>query len=220
MRYGITVSDDKELGSKVKMVMRNKRGFTVIELAISMIIIGILIGVVIKGQALIDNAKAKKLYAMKMEISEAIYAYYERYSFYPGDDPNAFIRWPIVTAAANGNGNGVIATVFTPPTAPNFACAALGTEQCNLWRVLREAGYIGGASFTSLRHPFNGGVAVTYYTAGWATLLLTHWIIFQSVPGSTCQALDLQYDDGDWQTGNIRGSAAYTTATLNLYFKL
>lgn len=199
--------------------MEKRAGFTVIELAIVMIIIGILVGIVIKGSALIDNARTKRIYALKNEISQAVYTYYEQYSYYPGDDPNAFSRWPVVTAAANGNGNGMI-TVAIGSTAPNFACAALGTEQCNLWRVLREAGSLSGSGFTNPGHPFNGGVSVTYYTIGWATPLLTHWIVFQNVPYAIAQALDVQYDDGNWQLGNIRGSATYTAGNLNLYFRL
>jgi prepilin-type N-terminal cleavage/methylation domain-containing protein len=199
--------------------VKNKAGFTIIELAIVMIIIGILIGVVIKGGALIDSARMKRLYTLKNEISQAIYAYSEQYSFHPGDDPNAFSRWPVVTAAANGNGNGMLA-VAVGSTAPNFACAALGREQCNLWRVLREAGFLNGSGFTNPSHPFNGKVAVTYYTIGWATPLLTHWIVFQNVPYAIAQALDIQYDDGNWQMGNMRGSATYTAGNLNLYFRL
>ena len=200
-------------------MMEDKRGFTIIELAIVMVIIGIIIGMIVKGQALIDNARTKRIYALKQEISEAIYAYYEQYSYYPGDDPNAFNRWPVVTAAANGNGNGMIAVAIAS-TAPNFACGGLGTEQCNLWRVLREAGFLSGSSFTNPRHPFNGGVAVTYYTAAWATPLLTHWIVFQNVPYAIAQALDIQYDDGNWQAGNIRASASYTAGNVDLYFRL
>jgi prepilin-type N-terminal cleavage/methylation domain-containing protein len=207
----------RELYSERKM--KKKAGFTVIELAIVMIIIGVLIGIVTKGGTLIDNARMKRLYSLKNEISQAVYAYYEQYSYYPGDDPNAFSRWPVVTAAANGNGNGIVA-VAVSSTAPNFACAALGTEQCNQWRVLREGGFLGGSSFTNPSHPFNGGVAVTYHTIGWATPFLTHWIVFQNVPYEIAQALDIQYDDGNWQTGNIRGGTTYTAGNLNLYFRL
>jgi prepilin-type N-terminal cleavage/methylation domain-containing protein len=116
--------------------MKKKAGFTIIELAVVMIIIGILIGVVIKGGALIDNARMKKLYALKNDISQAIYGYYEQYSYYPGDDPNMLAKWPALPVS-NGNGNGVIANGIAA-SAP-IVCGAGAVEQCSLWSALRQA---------------------------------------------------------------------------------
>ncbi len=200
--------------------MKKKAGFTVIELAVVVIIIGILIGVVIKGGALIDNARMKKLYALKNEISQAVYAYYEQYSYYPGDDPNMLAKWPTLPVT-NGDGNGLIANgiASTPP----IVCGAGAVEQCSLWSALRQAGFLTGSGFANPRHPYDNAISVTFYNDpswGAANALITHWIIFMSVPGSTAQAFDIQYDDGNWQTGTIRGSAAYTTNLLNLYFQL
>jgi prepilin-type N-terminal cleavage/methylation domain-containing protein len=200
--------------------MKKEAGFTIIELAIVMIIIGVLIGIVVKGGVLIDNARMKKFYAMKNEISQGIYSYSERYSYYPGDDPNMLAKWPALPVT-NGNGNGVIANgvASTPPT----VCGSGATEQCSLWSALRQAGFLSGTGYTNPQHPFSSSVSVTFYNdASWgaANALIAHWIIFMSVPGSISQAFDAQYDDGNWQTGMIRGSAAYTAATVNLYFKL
>ena len=200
--------------------MKKKDGFTIIELAVVMVIIGILIGVVIKGGALIDNARMKKVYALKNDISQAIYAYYEQYSYYPGDDPTMLAKWPALPVT-NGNGNGVIAVGITS-TAP-AVCGAGAVEQCSLWSALRQAGFLTGTGFTNPRHPYNNTISVTFYNDpswGAANALITHWIIFMSVPGSTGQAFDMQYDDGNWQTGTIRGSAVYTASSINLYFQL
>jgi prepilin-type N-terminal cleavage/methylation domain-containing protein len=200
--------------------MKKKAGFTVIELAVVMIIIGIIIGVVVKGGAIIDNARMKKVYALKNEISQAIYAYYEQYSNYPGDDPNMLAKWPSLPVT-NGNGNGVIAVSITS-TAP-AVCGAGAVEQCSLWSSLRQAGLLTGTGFANPRHPYNNAISVTFYNDpswGAANALITHWVIFMSIPGSTGQAFDIQYDDGNWQTGTIRGNAAYTATSMNLYFQL
>ena len=207
------------------VVISNRRGFTVLEVAIVFVIIGILLGAIVKGQEMIKTAKIKRLYAQQKELSEAIYAYFERYTYYPGDDPNAYAKWPVLTTTANGNGNSLIA-VGIASTAPNTACSAAGTEQCNLWGALRQAGLYSGNGFAAPRHIFGGSIAVTYYNvSGWTTNpLLTHWIAFRQVPTEVAQSLDIQYDDGNWQTGNIRAGEAYSTTsgaiTSWLYFKL
>jgi prepilin-type N-terminal cleavage/methylation domain-containing protein len=200
---------------KMIAVNRNQKGFTLVELAIVLVIIGIILGAVLKGQSLINNAKIKRLYNQHREVLAAVHSYFDKYSFYPGDDPNSATRWAGVTA---GNGNGLIG-VGAGSTAPDFACAATGTEQCDLWNELRLSEFISGSGFTNPTNAYGGRIALSYYTV---QALLAHWIAFQNVPYDACQSLDLQYDDGVWNTGSIRGSGNYDTATsgvFTIYFK-
>jgi prepilin-type N-terminal cleavage/methylation domain-containing protein len=62
-----------------------QRGFTLIELAIVLVIIGIIIGAVIKGQDLLDNARAKKLYSTTNTWNLLTWAYLDRKGRFPGD---------------------------------------------------------------------------------------------------------------------------------------
>ena len=211
--------ESRNRGGNMKIGMekthRNQKGFTLVELAIVLVIIGIILGAVLKGQALINNAKIKRVYNQHREVLAAAYSYFDKYSFFPGDDPNGATRWAGVTA---GNGNGLIAA-GAGSTAPNYACAATGTEQCDLWNELRLSEFISGSGFPNPSHAFGGRIAVTYYTVQG---LLSHWIAFQNIPYDACQSIDLQYDDGTWNTGTIRGSNNYNTATtgmFELYFK-
>ena len=193
--------------------IRNAKGFTLVELAIVLVIIGIILGAVLKGQELINNAKIKRLYNQYREISAAVYTYYDRYQFYPGDDRTVTTRGGIWTAAGltDGNGNGLI-TVAAAAAAANFACTATGTEQCDLWRELRLAGIIGGdnTSFRNATHAYGGSIAVAYSTISGLT---AHLVQFQNIPAGVAQIIDIQYDDGVYNTGDIRGSATYATAT-------
>lgn len=191
------------------------KGFTLVELAIVLVIIGIILGAVLKGQELINNAKVKRLYNQYREVLAAVYTYYDKYGKYPGDDNTAKSRW---TAATNGDSDGLI-DGFT------FNCASgATTETCQAWFHLRLANIISGATTTTdgPRNPANiygGTIGVGYATV---QTLATQWIGFDNVPYDTCQAIDLQYDDGAYNTGSIRGRGNYNTATsgvYDLYFK-
>lgn len=208
----------------------NEKGFTLVELAIVLVIIGLILAGIIKGQELITNAKIKRTYNVQKEITAAVYTYFDRYQFYPGDDPQAAAKFtnPAVT---NGNGNALIA-VAAGSTAANFACAATGTEQCDLWSELRQSGILTGSGFTNSTHPYGGAIAVSYFNmpaVGGGLAQLNHWVHFQNVPYDVCQLIDQQYDDGNLATGagagtgTIRGTANYMTATTGVFqieFKL
>ncbi len=64
---------------------KGQRGFTLIELAIVLVIIGLLFAMIIKGRQLIDNAKVKNIIAQINKIKTAMTIYYDRYGHYPGD---------------------------------------------------------------------------------------------------------------------------------------
>jgi prepilin-type N-terminal cleavage/methylation domain-containing protein len=202
--------------------LKDQKGFTLVELAIVLVIIGIMLGAVLKGQELINNAKIKRVYNQQREIAAAVYSYYDKYGYYPGDDRNAAARFAAPNVLS-GDGDGSIA-LAAANTAPNFGCNASGTEQCDLWSELRQSNLIGGASgtttFSNPQNAFGGAIAVTYYSVQG---LATNWVALQNVPFDVCQTLDRQYDDGIWNTGTVRATTNYNTATtgvFNLYFKL
>lgn len=67
-------------------VFRNsERGFTLIELAIVLVIIGVILGAVLKGQDLIVNARAKKFINEIKAWEISLYNYYDRKGRFPGD---------------------------------------------------------------------------------------------------------------------------------------
>jgi len=213
--------------------IKSEKGFTLVELAIVLVIIGLILAGIIKGQELITNAKIKRAYNTQREIAAAVYTYFDRYQYYPGDDPQAATRFtPALPVPTNGNGNALIAA-GAASTAANFACTATGTEQCDLWAELRLSGILTGSGFTNPTHPYGGAVAISYFNmpaigAGSAAQL-THWIQLQNMPYDVCKILDQQYDDGNLATGvgagtgTIRGTTNYIPATTGVYqigFKL
>ena len=62
-----------------------QHGFTLVELAIALVIIGLVLGMTFKGRELIDGAKVKSVQAQYGKISAAMNIFFEKYGFYPGD---------------------------------------------------------------------------------------------------------------------------------------
>jgi prepilin-type N-terminal cleavage/methylation domain-containing protein len=65
--------------------MRSNKGFTLVEMAIVLIIIGIILGAVVKGQDLITNARSKKLISVANTWNALAYTYMDRFGRFPGD---------------------------------------------------------------------------------------------------------------------------------------
>lgn len=66
--------------------MRNSKGFTLVEMAVVLVIIGVIIGAVVKGQDLIVNAQAKQVTSAVSSWRNLTYAFLDRNGRYPGDE--------------------------------------------------------------------------------------------------------------------------------------
>ncbi len=94
----------------------SEKGFTLVELAIVMIIIGLLIGGILKGQELINNARVSSSVAQIKAVEAAINTFKDKYAAYPGDVGNPTARLPNCTAApcsTAGDGDSLIEVTGT-----------------------------------------------------------------------------------------------------------
>jgi len=82
---------------------KRQQGFTLVEIAIVLVIIGLLLGGILKGQEMITQAKIKNSIADFSGISAAYHGYQDRYRAIPGDDANASRWWrpPIADATSD-----------------------------------------------------------------------------------------------------------------------
>src|SRR5258706_14251471 len=81
----------------------SESGFTLVEIAIVLVIIGLLLGGVLKGQEMITQAKIKNVINDFNGVTAAVNSYQDRYRALPGDDLSAAGRW---AGAQAGSGNG------------------------------------------------------------------------------------------------------------------
>ena len=120
------------------MQLKKQSGFTLVEIAIVLVIVGLLIGGVLKGQEMITNAKLKRVESDNAGIAAAMFSYQDRYLQLPGDDGAADTRFTVYTATtANGLGDGTIGI----GNAAQFSWQAAGTLG---YRVSRRVAVFAG----------------------------------------------------------------------------
>lgn len=185
---------------------KQQSGFTLVEIAIVLVIIGLLLGGVLKGQELINSAKVKNLANDFRTIPTFVYAYQDKYRALPGDDRAADTHIG-AAAATNGNGDGRIGGNWNDAPAGG-ACAS---ESCNFWLHVRMANLaagttnVGSADYIP-RNAEGGALGVTGISpftgaAGWAG---NYFVCTSGIQGRFARQLDLQMDDGATDTGNVR----------------
>lgn len=175
-----------------KLFNKPQAGFTLVEIAIVMVIIGLLIGGIIKGQAMIQNAKVKRVAKQADELRAAIMGFYDKYGTYPGDENKAAIP---PGSDAEGDGDGMIETA----------------EQYEVYQDLQLADLISGSyNGTSdlPSHAFGGKVTMYWVDPGPGRA--KHNFVFSNLPAEVCLEIDQKHDDGVYNTGSISGSAQYT----------
>jgi len=183
-------------------------GLTLVEVAIVVVIVGMLVGSVLKTQELVFEARVRATFDMSRDFAAAIDAYRDRYGALPGDDREAAARFAShVPVPVGGDGDGRIDGRVAPcgPQAHG--------EGCQLFVHLRAAGLVSGPDAAGARTPFGGSAVIVpaaYMDAGTDGDLVfaLHNV---GVTHRIAAAIDAVFDDGDPTRGafRCRNLAAY-----------
>ncbi|MDL1970466.1 MAG: hypothetical protein LWW94_05760 [Candidatus Desulfofervidaceae bacterium] len=173
-----------------------REGFTMLELALVLVIMGFIIIGITQGQKLYYNAKINRIISDMKDYRHYFLLYYDTYGMYPGDedDPN----FPSGDTL-NGNHNGLIDTA----------------EANNVWEDLfhalgavRKNSAVRGGQYIFGNRDFGFGIR--------------NYIGVTNIINNMAQAIDKKYDDGVYNTGNIQAKTNYTNpeALNTLYWRI
>jgi len=189
--------------------MQNRQtGFTLVEISIVLVIIGLLLGGVLKGQELINSAKVKNLAQDFRSVPTLIYAYQDKFRALPGDDRRAsdHLCPSAPTCAGAGDANGMIDGAWDS--------TATTDESVLFWQHVRLAGLAAGATDLTDANfmPTNSvGGRLGVQSAGATPPLGVpggYAMCSAAVPGKFIVQLDNTLDDGDPETGSMRAGVS------------
>lgn len=174
------------------------RGYTLVEIAIVLVIVGFLLAGILNAQSVMRNARTKDTIKAMTDMANASQQFRDRYGAWPGTLQNAAGpsgSIPNLSLACVGNATGLIAS------AAESACA---TESLIRSAMLRgdatQPIRTSGATTLSVTGAALSGVAGL--PAGWRNV-----VRIQSTDCDVIVQMDRLLDDGSANTGNLRTSA-------------
>ncbi len=185
--------------------MKRNGGFTLVELAIVLVIIGIILGAILKGQSLIQNARAKRVLNDMKGLEAMVWTFYDRYGFFPGDCNHDG------TIGTHVAPNWTLGYLSTSTAAPSGFCDTSAGRDDVPFNDLRYAGIANreASNRDQFKHAFNGPFFIGYERINGAYYNV---IAVNDIPCWAAKMIDQSIDGAlDSSTGRIRRYTATDT---------
>ena len=183
--------------------MGKTRGFTLVELAIVLVIIGIILGAILKGTELINNAKVKRLQNDLRGLEAAIWTFYDRTGRMPGDCDGNGIIGNVIVAGATGAWTGLSSN----PDPTSDYCANNATAEDNANRAFADLRVQRVLSYSQpnkslAKHVFNDFFVIGSYFNGTKNY---NAIVIYGIPTWAAKMIDVSIDGStDGTAGRVR----------------
>ncbi|MCG8622724.1 MAG: prepilin-type N-terminal cleavage/methylation domain-containing protein [Proteobacteria bacterium] len=192
------------------------QGFTLVEIALVLVVIGLMISSFLKGQEMITNAKLKRIESDNAAIAAALFSYQDRYMQLPGDDRNAADRFQVyaTTDPVNGDGTGTIDGNWDAVTSNDVTTATTVVETNLFFAHLRAAGLIPGNGIddTKPTNAFGGLIGVRDGALG----IAGHVTVFGQIEGSVAKILESRLDEGTPSQGRIQSGISSGSTPIDV----
>jgi prepilin-type N-terminal cleavage/methylation domain-containing protein len=114
------------------------QGFSLVELAIVLVVVGLLIGAVFQGQSLIEGARVRAVIGQQQDAASAFLGFQDRFRALPGDYADAVASIRGVTRTGDGNG------LVEPTSNASETATRTRLESVLVWEHLSRAGFLTG----------------------------------------------------------------------------
>ena len=186
-------------------LIKKQHGVTLVEIAIVLVVIGLLLGGILKGQELINSAKVRAIAERQTSIKTAWFAFLDRYQAMPGDYADAHKYIP---GAVAGGGDGIIDKNESPIVFQHLSGAGLlRCPQCTAEVAATPTkdnsllNSYGGIMSIFNDEEFYAAVGTTAKEAPDKSRLLIH--TGPRIPSNIITEVDLKIDDGVANTGDL-----------------
>ncbi len=209
------------------MILRAQSGFSLVEIGVVLFIVTLILAAVLKGEAVIRDAKTTALITQVKDLTEAVYSFRKTTGYFPGDMPNAAVAFPSVSGTCNyavgtggaGPGDTRIDTALKSGCVTEHLYAA-GLIKANVDPQTLVHFQI-HPFFSGLDHtvtPFQEPIhivdtntligALPAITALTINRNIPHFIQIDNLPCNVALALDTKLDNGDMGNGKIFSNPA------------
>jgi prepilin-type N-terminal cleavage/methylation domain-containing protein len=192
----------------------NQSGFTLVEMAIVLVIIGLLLGGILKGQELINSAKVKNLANDFRVVPTYIYAYQDKFRSLPGDDRNA------VAHVGSGAGQAGVTTAGNGLINGDWNSTTVTDESVLFWQHIRLANLASGSTNTGdptffPQNAEGGRIGLQSGVSSPITGLQGSYIFCSDgILGKFAKQLDTTLDDGDTAKGSVQVKGGTSTTAV------